>query len=144
MCYNENVEQDNRKTCKGVFNMEFEKVKEILENMDENELKRIWNEYCQNNSYDDQEIFEMWEIDDLFCDTKVSDFLDKLSDDFNAKDNYFRYGIYGLESFDDITDIVDFDDLTNYIVDNNETFDNDELEELIEEEDEEEESEEEE
>lgn len=123
--------------------MEFEKVKEILENLDDNELKNMWNEYCRENYYDDQEIFEMCEIDDLFCDMKVSDFLDKLSGDFNAKDNYFRYSIYGLESFDDVADIVSFDDLANYIVDNNETFDNDELEELIEEEDEEEESEEE-
>lgn len=118
--------------------MEFEKVKEILENLDDRELQRIWNEYCRESGYDDQEIFDMCEIDDLFYDMKVSDFLDKLGD-FNHRDNYFVYGIYGLESFDDISDKVYFDDLANYIVANNETFDNDELEELIEEDEEDEE-----
>ena len=122
--------------------MDIEKVKEILENLDESELKNMWNEYCRENCYDEQEIFEMCEIDDLFCDVKVSDFLDKLSDDFNHTDNYFRYSIYGLESFDDVSDVADIDELANYIVDNNETFDNDELEELIEEEEEEEDEEE--
>ena len=118
--------------------MNIEKVKEILNNLDDSELKNMWNEYCRENGYDDYEIFEMWEIDDLFCDMKVSDFLDKLGD-FDHKDDYFRYGVYGLESFDYISDVVEIDELAKYIVDNNETFDNDELEELIEEEEENEE-----
>lgn len=118
--------------------MEFEKVKSVLENLDDSELMRIWNEYTQMNSYDDQEIFEMYMFDELMDGRKPSEILNKVASDFDINDDYFVWGVYGCESFNDVSDKVYFDDLANYIVANNETFDNDELEELIEEEEEEE------
>lgn len=67
-----------------------------------------WCGYLGGDRY-----YPMSEIDDLFCDTKVSDFLDGLSDDFNHKDNYFKFGVYGLESSNE----VDYSDyLNNYTI----------------------------
>lgn len=125
--------------------MNIEKVKEILENLDENDLISVWNSYCDLNNYYEDRIYGMYEIDDLFYDVKASDFLDKLSGDFNHNDEYFKDSIYGLESFNYASDVVDFDDLAKYIVNNEDTLDcaeiEDYLEELEEEEEEEEENE---
>lgn len=67
-----------------------------------------WNGYLGDDRY-----YPMSDIDELFCDTKVSDFLDGLSDDFNHNDKYFKYGVYGLESSDE----VDYSDyLYNYTI----------------------------
>ena len=50
----------------------------------------------------DDRYYPMSDIDDHFCDVKVSDFLDRLSGDFNHNDNYFKYGVYGLESSNEV------------------------------------------
>lgn len=47
--------------------------------------------------------YGMYELDDLFCDCKVSEFLEKVDvDNFNLADEYFADTIYGLRSVDDI------------------------------------------
>lgn len=46
--------------------------------------------------------YPMYELDDLFCDCKVSDFLQKVdTDNFNLSDDFFIDTIYGLQSTDD-------------------------------------------
>ena len=75
---------------------------ERLENDDElfvdivNELDS-WNGFA-----DGFRGFPMYEIDDFFCDMKVSDFLDKLADGFNHNDAYFVDTIWGIDSTDDL------------------------------------------
>lgn len=53
-----------------------------------------WNGYA-----DGFRCYEMYELDDLCCDMKVTDFLSALGD-FNYRDNYFYYSVYGIESTD--------------------------------------------
>lgn len=64
--------------------------------------------------------YPMDEINDLFCDTKVSDFLDKLAGDFCHTDDYMVDTIYGLSSTNDIAglyrDNVDEEDLLDNII----------------------------
>jgi len=48
--------------------------------------------------------YPMYELDDLFCDCKVSDFLEKITDSFNLHDEYMIDTIYGLDSTNDIVD----------------------------------------
>jgi len=48
--------------------------------------------------------YPMYELDDLFCDCKVSDFLEKITDCFNLHDEYMIDTIYGLDSTNDIVD----------------------------------------
>lgn len=65
--------------------------------------------------------YDMYELDDLFCDMKVSDFLSKLGD-FNYKDDYFYCSIYGIESTNDKTqlyrDNVDTGELLDNVIEN--------------------------
>ncbi len=55
-----------------------------------------WNSFA-----DGYRCYNMFEIDDLFSDCKVSEFLDKLANDFNHTDNYFCDTIWGISSTDD-------------------------------------------
>lgn len=59
-----------------------------------------WNGYA-----DGFRCYEMSELDELFCDVKVSDFLDKLAAGFHHTDEYFYDSIYGIDSTDDKTDL---------------------------------------
>jgi len=44
--------------------------------------------------------YPMEEIDELFCNVTIGDFLDMLNGDFNHRDNYFTETIYGIGSTD--------------------------------------------
>ena len=109
-------------------------VYEALENMEDDNILWIWNDYCDDNGYSEYRLYPMFELDDLFCDCKVSDFLNAIdTDGFSLNDDYFHDSIYGLQSTSDIYSIVDIDDLAQYITDTENTFDQYELEEIFEE-----------
>jgi hypothetical protein len=116
-----------------------ERLQNIIDNMEDDELISAWNERCDSYSYDDDHIYYMYEIDDLFCDVKVSDFLSNLADDFRVGDNYFKDGVFGIESFDDIYDVIDDDDLIEYIINEDDDLGNDDIREILNEEEEEDE-----
>lgn len=73
---------------------------EELKNNDElfvdmvNELDS-WNGFA-----DGFRCYPMYELDELFGGCSLSEFLDKLGEDFNIRDNYIVDTIYGLESTD--------------------------------------------
>lgn len=81
------------------------KALEMLENDDElfvgmvNELDS-WNGFA-----DGFRCYPMDELDDLFYGCSLTEFLDKLTGDFNIRDNYFVDTIYGLESTDYVEDV---------------------------------------
>lgn len=84
------------------------KKKELIEKA--MELLNDSSIFCQcveeldswNGFADGFRCYPMNELDDLFCDCKVSDFLQKVdTDNFNLADDYFIDTIYGLQSTDD-------------------------------------------
>ncbi len=104
-----------------------EELKELLENMSDDDIIYVWNEYCDANSYYDDRINYMdWLNNDLEgrTPTQIIDMIDK---DFYTDDKYYKYTIYGIESFDDASDVVYFDDLANYILDNDDDLGNSEI-----------------
>ena len=76
-----------------------------------------WNGYA-----DGFRAYDMSELDELFCGCKLSEFLEKITSDFDLRDNYFVDTIYGIESCDDIAehyrDNVDEEELLDNIIDN--------------------------
>lgn len=42
-----------------------EELKETIKNLTDREVIEVWNEYCRENSYYEDEIFVMAELDDL-------------------------------------------------------------------------------
>lgn len=138
--------------------MREEKIIALFKEMDEAEVIRIWNEYCYaTNCYDD-EIMDSYQMEEWL--NNCGDVMSALnrfyfgSDDMNNNEyasanpnrDYFTFNGYGnIISFDYIynqfTDEfyhVDADALAEYIVENEESFFNDEIQEILDEEESEE------
>ena len=121
----------------------FEVIKNWMENIADNDdlISIVRQVNSWNGSLEEYNFYDMDELDDLFCDVKLTDFLSKLAPNFNHGDDGFRDSYQGLEScsIDDVvSDIKDnIDDVVDAIVDAMEETDlylPSELEELLEEE----------
>lgn len=126
-------------------------IRKILTKIDESELLYMWNEYCAEvNRYDD----EIMDYDTLmeYIENSNGDTLTWLnrfyygSDDYsdesgsaNPNRNYFAFNGYGnIVSFDylynEYTNKFNYifeDELIDYIIDNQESFSNDDIQEII-------------
>lgn len=111
-------------------------ISDVLSRMDDGELIDMWNEYqdctcgsAQIHYMEDMAIeFDGWSIEELIelgCQNK-----------FDISDDYFYYedeGGYGYVSFHCLSDVIRFDDLADYIVEEEEPFGDSEIQELFEE-----------
>ena len=92
---------ETRKTIEELKN----EVLETLKNNDDifvncvNELDN-WDGFA-----DGFRCFDMSELDDFYCDCKVSKLLHDITSDFNLNDNYFYFSVYGLESCNDVAEL---------------------------------------
>lgn len=123
-----------------------EKIREIIERMSARELINLHNEYCCANYYDD-DIMDMCTINERLSGKEPMEILDMVFyGNFNPNDSYFRFdGNENLESCDyPEYDWIDIDEIVDYIIDNDEDFDIDEIRDALDEIDEDDEDEEEE
>lgn len=113
-----------------------EQIREFIENeLTESEQITIWNEYCEQNAYYDDQLHYMGELDDYVgYDRTATEVLERVSSDFNIRDDYFYDGVYGIESTDYPEDHIDFDAMAKYISDNDDALGNDELSDFLEDE----------
>lgn len=111
-----------------------EEIKEYLEGINENELLAIWNCYCDNNNYDDH-IYYMYELDEILNGETSSDIINKVVyGSFNSHHDYFKFNGYGnLQSEYYLENLMYINDLAQYIYDNDEDFDNDDLRDFLDE-----------
>ena len=120
-----------------------EMIKDLLENMSESQLYTIVNEYFDKTNYYDDRIYDMDEFDEIMSGMSPSDIALKIFyGDFRPNDHYFKFdGCANFQSFDYISDEVDLEEIADYIVDNDEDFDNSDIREILDEENEEDEEE---
>lgn len=100
-------------------------TKEELEEMEEQEVVDLWNDYCENSNRGDEGIFankiyNMGEIDVVLGKMWPSDLLDTIDfNRFNEGDSYFGYNDDGyIESFDTPYDVIDVEALVEYLNEN--------------------------
>lgn len=117
-------------------------IKEYLENLSDYELFALWNEY-QGENYDDC-IYYMEELDEICESMNPTDLANKIFyGDFNPNDTYFIFdGYANLESSDNLDDLIDVDDLAQFIYDNDDDLNDDDLRDFLDEEEDEEDGEE--
>lgn len=78
-----------------------EEAIDMIKNDDELMMNLV-DELDNCNGYADGfRCYDMYELDDLFCDCKVSEFLQKLAPDFDLRDDFFYETIYGISSTSD-------------------------------------------
>lgn len=115
-----------------------EAVRVAWDDLNESDKVELWNEYCDNNRYYDERIYGMDELDDLYMDSTPSEILNlAYGNDFNPRSYYFRHTGYGLESADYPDGWMEFDDIKDWLIDNYDRLDIEEVDEDEEDEDEE-------
>ena len=110
-----------------------EKIKAIIEAMDDGNKVALWNESCRECSYYDDEIYSMGEFDEIMDGYSPSDIAQKIyyGANFNPNHDYFAFdGYANLTSFGyagDQNSPFCLYDLVNRIVRNENAFGNDEI-----------------
>ena len=113
----------------------YERIKDELESWGTDELVTIWNDYCNECNYMDDYI-EYNNPDEFLCGRTPSEVLEQIGDDYDIRDEYAVYTIYGWESFDYDTDEycpIDIDTLANWIVDDEDGHGYDALQDIVDE-----------
>ena len=97
-------------------------TKEELEELEDEKVVDLWNDYCENNNKGGEgiranRIYNMDEIDDVLGRMWPSDLLDTIDfNRFSADDSYFGYNGYGyIESFNTPYNVIDVDALVEYL-----------------------------
>ena len=106
----------------------YEAIDEVIEDLNESEQVELWNEYCDANSYYDDRI-EYNDLDDILC----SEVADKLDDAYRTYHQWAWFDGYGeICSSDYITETsYDKDSLIEYMIDDDNSFDNYDIRELL-------------
>lgn len=111
-----------------------------IEGMQDYEIIDLHNQMCEGNKYMDDYIYDN-DIDELLCGRKPSEVVNELYEDYNINDDYAVFTIYGLNSFSYLgaeNSPIDYDEIINYIIDNEDDCGYSEIAEILEEYDEEE------
>lgn len=109
-------------------------IREAVESMNDSDLVNAWNEVCDNENYMDDYIYSN-DPDELLSGRTPSEVLNDVAGDYSVNDEYAVWTVYGLESFNYTSDSscpIDIDMVVDYIIDNEEDFDDSDIEELLE------------
>ena len=119
----------------------YERIKEILDNMDTAEIIAVHNEYCNESNRMDNYIYSMAEFDEI-CDSMEPWEIARTCyyGEFRPCDDYFRFNGYGnFESFDywkEESSGIYTDDIAEFIDNEENALYCDEIQEILDEEDE--------
>ena len=130
---NKNIENEKENKTMKTYDEKVEVIKNIIEDMDDSDAVALHNEYCyETNDYDD-EIIEMERFDEICEGMTPSDIANRIFyGDFNPNHEYFHYDGYGnFESTNYPTDWIYPGDIAREVVDREEFFENDEIQEEI-------------
>ena len=130
---NKNIKNEKENKKMKTYQEKIEAIKDIIGDMDDSDAVALHNEYCyETNNYDD-EIIEMERFDEICEGMTPSDIARSIVyGDFNPNHDYFHYDGYGnFESTDYPTDWIYPVDIARVVVDREESFDNDEIQEEI-------------
>ena len=130
---NKNIENEKENRTMKTYEEKVEAIKNIIACMGESDAVALHNEYCyETNNYDD-EIIEMERFDEICEGMTPSDIARSIFyGDFNPNHEYFHFNGYGnFESTNYPTDWIYPGDIAREIVDREESFRNDEIQEEI-------------
>lgn len=128
----------------------FDTLRNYFTELEDCKIVAIWNEYVRETSCFDDEIFDYDDMEEMIANSNegglywVNRFFYG-SDDYNKETganpnrNYFVFNGYGnIESFDyiynqysDTFNYIEIDDLINYIIENNDSLYDDDIQEIL-------------
>ena len=113
-----------------------QKLVDYINSLDDDELIALHNNYCEAAGYEDDRIYCMYELDDILEGRTPTDILLRgFYGDFNPRHDLFWFNGRGnLKSADCITDMpISAIDIANYILSNEDSLGNDEIQEILDE-----------
>lgn len=111
-------------------------IQSIIENFDDETLRNVHNKYCENARFDEDMIYDNSdeEFDEFFADEKPSEIARKIAyGDYSFTDPYFIVDGYANLKSGNATDFAYPSDIANYVVLNDDSLDNDEIQEQLDE-----------
>ena len=95
-------------------------TEEELEELEDEKVVDLWNDYCKNNNMGDDRIYHMDDLNDVLGRMWPSDLLDTIDfNRFSEGDSYFGYNGYGyIESFDTPYEVIDEEALLEWYNEN--------------------------
>ena len=106
-----------------------EELKDILFNLDDDELLRINNEIFID---EDDKIYRMSDLNDLMGNYEIGDLIALGYGGFNPYDNYFKKWFDdSLNTYEKLSDAVNFEWLANEIIDEENDHGNKEIREFL-------------
>ena len=128
-----NIKNEKENRTMKTYDEKVDAIKNIIMCMGESDAVALHNEYCyETNNYDD-EIIEMERFDEICEGMTPSDIARSIFyGDFNPNHEYFHFNGYGnFESTNYPTDWIYPGDIAREVVDRDESFRNDEIQEEI-------------
>lgn len=111
-----------------------EKIKEVIEEMTENEKISLWGNYCNEDSRMDDYIYSMEEFDEIFSGSLPWEIARTCyySGNFCPAHDYFWFNGYGNAESSDFPSLDSkspfyIDEIVSYIVDNENSLYNDDI-----------------
>ena len=115
-----------------------ERISEVLNNLPEEKIIDIYNDYCDKNNDWDSQVYPMEEFDEIMAGYVPSDLLASVSDDFSLFHKYFMFDGYGrAASFPYLADSnsrICLEDIARYIDRTEDYFGNWDIQDALEEE----------
>lgn len=110
------------------------KIKEVLENLKTEDEYCIAKEYCIEGNYMDSEPFRIDDIDEILGEMKPSEIIEKYGELSTFHSSYFYYNGYAnVTEWNELSDTVSIEELTEYIIDNEDSLYNDEIQSILDE-----------
>lgn len=119
----------------GILTAELESVEDLLRdclnNMDDYDLKEVWNTYCSSYGYSENHVYSMDEFDDEFCDYSPSEIAQMVQDgNYSSWADWFTNDC-GLNCSCNLDELVEIDDLVECIMSDNTCLGNMEIKRII-------------
>ena len=87
-----------------------------LHDTSNDDLYYVWNDCCDAVNYSDDCVFYVDELDDLLYGRKPLELFEMIhGTEFNPNHKYCKFTIYGLQSSDDLDELIEVDELADYI-----------------------------
>ena len=115
-----------------------EKLIEYIDSLGNDELIELHNSYCEAAGYEDDRVYSTDELDELLEGMTPTDILLRgFYGDFNPRHAFFWFNGYGnLESADYMSGThISTEDIADYILSNEDSLGNDEIQEILDKED---------
>lgn len=108
-----------------------DRLNECIENMDDYDLKEMWNTYCHSYGYSEQKVYAMDEFDDVFESESPSTIAKLVYDgDYSSWADWFTYdGV--IYCFCNLDDFVNIDDIVTCILEEHTSLGNSEVKDII-------------